>query len=170
MEDDDWDEETAGIPDPVHRKADQLSQNELSVELERRDLKPTGFWSDEVKKLQVEFDKEFEKERSEVDKREEARIAERRMGETVRKASREQALREEEEAIVDSPKMSFWADLIKANKTPPAATLELNDVLCRAISKLIMDNRSLTSLDLSRNALTDNSGVFIAKMLGKIVR
>ena len=49
MEDDDWDEETAGIPDPVHRKADQLSQHELSVELERRDLKPTGFWSDDAK-------------------------------------------------------------------------------------------------------------------------
>ena len=63
--------------------------------------------------------------------------------------------------------MSFWADLIKENKTPPAATLELDDVLCRAISKLVMDNRSLTSLDLSRNGLTDNSGVYIARMLGE---
>ena len=43
MDDDDWDEETANIPDPVHRKADQLSQNELSIELERRDLKLQAF-------------------------------------------------------------------------------------------------------------------------------
>ena len=167
MEDDDWDEETAGIPDPVHRKADQLSQNELSVELERRDLKPTGFWSDDAKKLQVEFDKEFEKERSEVDeKREEARIARKEeWAKQLERQAEEQALREEEEAIVDSPKMSFWADLIKANKTPPAATLELNDVLCRAISKLIMDNRSLTSLDLSRNALT----IFVSTVSSVII-
>ena len=63
-EDDEWDEVTAGIPEPVHRKADQLSQNELSIELEQRSLKPTGFWSDDAKKLQVEFDKEYEVERT----------------------------------------------------------------------------------------------------------
>ena len=50
-EEDEWDDETAGIPEPVHRKADQLSQNELSIELEKRDLQATGFWSDDAKKL-----------------------------------------------------------------------------------------------------------------------
>ena len=107
------------LSDPVHRKADQLSQNELSIELERRDLKPTGFWSDDAKKLQVEFDKDYEKERSEVDeKRAEARAARKEEFEKqLERQAEEQALRQEEEAIADSPKMSFWADLIKENKT-----------------------------------------------------
>ena len=166
-EDEEWDEETAGIPDPVHRKADQLSQNELSVELEQRGLKPTGFWSDDAKKLQVEFDKEFEVERSEVEsKREKARAArEREWQEQLRIQAEEQALREEEEAVAEDAKVSFWIDLIEKNKTPQAATLVLNDVLARAVSKVIKINQSLVSLDLSRNQLTDNSGVFLAKMV-----
>ena len=138
-EEDEWDDETAGIPEPVHRKADQLSQNELSIELEKRDLQATGFWSDDAKKLQVEFDRDYAVERSEVEsKRERARaVREREWQEQLRLQAEEQALREEEEAIADDAKVSFWADLIKQNKTPSAATLSINDVLARALSKLI---------------------------------
>ena len=43
--------------DEVCRNAKELSQTELRKELEMRDIIVTGFWSDDVKKLQIEFDK-----------------------------------------------------------------------------------------------------------------
>ena len=48
------------VPDPIHREAQHLMQNDLSSELESRALKPTGFWSDDARRLQIEFDKEYE--------------------------------------------------------------------------------------------------------------
>ena len=56
------------ISRPSHRKADQLSQNELSIELERRDLKP--IFGLTMPKLQVELTKIMRKSDPRLTKRE----------------------------------------------------------------------------------------------------
>jgi hypothetical protein len=43
--------------DEVCRSAKELSQSDLRKELDARGINATGFWSDDVKRLQVEFDR-----------------------------------------------------------------------------------------------------------------
>ena len=64
-------------PRPSSGKPIQLSQNELSIELERRDLSLQAFGLT-MPKLQVEFDKDYEKERSEVDEKGQRRVLQER--------------------------------------------------------------------------------------------
>ena len=155
------------VPDPIHREAQHLMQNDLSAELESRGLKPTGFWSDDARRLQIEFDKEFEIELEQMqEKRAEAAV--RRAAaeeEMMRQLALERELREEEEAVASDPKCYFWMELIKTNKTPNDASLVLDDITCRAMSKVIAINLSLITLDLSRNDLADSTGEHLAKIL-----
>ena len=155
------------VPDPVHREAQHLMQNDLSGELESRGLKPTGFWSDDARRLQIEFDKDYEVEMEQMqEKRAEAAV--RRAAaeeEMMRQLALERELREEEEAVASDPKCYFWMELIKSNKTPNDASLVLDDITCRAMSKVIAISTSLITLDLSRNDLSDTAGNHLAKIL-----
>jgi hypothetical protein len=155
------------VPEPVHRQAQQLVQNVLSAELEARNLKPTGFWSDDARRLQLEFDKEYELEMGQMQEKR-AEAAKRRAAaeeEMMRQLAAEREIREEEEAVASDPKCFFWMELVKTNRTPADASLVLNDVTCRAMSKTIALNTSLVTLDLSRNDLTDSTGDSLAKIL-----
>jgi hypothetical protein len=155
------------VPDPIHREAQHLMQNDLSAELEQRGLKPTGFWSDDARRLQVEFDKEYEVELEQMqEKRAEAAVRRAAAEELMmRQLALERELREEEEAVASDPKCYFWMELIQKNKTPSDASLVLDDVTCRAMSKVIAVNTSLVTLDLSRNDLSDTTGEHLAKIL-----
>ena len=155
------------VPDPIHREAQHLMQNDLSSELESRALKPTGFWSDDARRLQIEFDKEYEIELEQMQEKK-AEAAVRRAQaeeEMMRQLALERELREEEEAVASDPKCYFWMELIKANKTPNDASLVLDDITCRAMSKVIAISTSLITLDLSRNDLSDTAGGHLAKIL-----
>jgi hypothetical protein len=155
------------VPDPIHREAQHLMQNDLSSELESRSLKPTGFWSDDARRLQIEFDKEYEIELEQMqEKRAEAAVRrEAAEEEMMHQLALERELREEEEAVASDPKCFFWMELIKANKTPDDASLVLDDITCRAMSKVIATSTSLITLDLSRNDLSDTAGGHLAKIL-----
>ena len=115
------------VPDPIHREAQHLMQNDLSAELEQRGLKPTGFWSDDARRLQVEFDKEYEVELEQMqEKRAEAAVRRAAAEELmIRQLALERELREEEEAVASDPKCYFWMELIQKNKTPSDASLVL---------------------------------------------
>ena len=52
------------------------------------------------------------------------------------------------------------------NQTPPNACLrDLNHVTCRAVARVLQQNTSLLSLDVSRNNRGDEAGVHLAEML-----
>jgi Ran GTPase-activating protein (RanGAP) involved in mRNA processing and transport len=77
----------------------------------------------------------------------------------------EREIREELEEIAKNPQAEVWLSLIQQNNTPIHATLRLSSIVCRALSKKLLFNNSLRSLNLSRNGLNDMAGKHLAAML-----
>ncbi|TMW61071.1 hypothetical protein Poli38472_014532 [Pythium oligandrum] len=144
-----------------------LTQNEIRREMIDRGIQPKGFYNDDAARLQEEFNREHaaEKEARMTQKLQFA--AKTYLKETVhrRRMERERELREEVAEIAQDPRLEVWLDLAKRNETPTHATLRLSSIGTRALGKSLVLNHSLQSLSLSRNALDDAAGKYLALLL-----
>ena len=156
--------------DEVCKEAKDLSPSDLRKELEARDISATGFWSDDVKRLQIEYYKEFEEQAAERAKRKQHRDHERKVqaGERIAKAALQKEAREEANELDNNDKLSMILGLVRENKTPSAVSLVCDSVLVRAIAKNMISSscNSIISLDISRSNLNDDAGSHLAKMIG----
>eukprot|EP01029_Cantina_marsupialis_P029842 TRINITY_DN782380_c0_g1_i1.p1 TRINITY_DN782380_c0_g1~~TRINITY_DN782380_c0_g1_i1.p1 ORF type:complete len:401 (-),score=149.57 TRINITY_DN782380_c0_g1_i1:174-1376(-) len=149
------------------RDSSRLSQKQLTFELEKRGIKPRGFYLDDVRTLQASFNQEFDEL---ITKRntEEIALKEQREQEAnslKQKKLSEQEQREEDEAISANDRISFWMDLVHKNSAPQSAVLKVDNVLARACLKALWDNTSVGMLDLSQNELTDDIAPHIQDMI-----
>jgi hypothetical protein len=114
-------------------KADVLSQNDLRRELNDRGIQSKGFFNDDARRLQQEFDKEHKETLITVEKeaREGAARFARQKAITSRREEQERELKDEQEALAKDDKISFWLELMKSNHTPSAAVIVVNDTTCR---------------------------------------
>ncbi|GMF15020.1 unnamed protein product [Phytophthora lilii] len=82
-----------------------------------------------------------------------------------RRLEREKEVREEVEEIAKNPQLEVWLGLAKADETPKHADLRLSSIGARALCKTLAFTHSLRSLNLSRNALDDATGKWLALLL-----
>jgi hypothetical protein len=132
-----------------------------------RGIQPKGFYNDDAARLQEEFNREHEAEK-EARMQQKVQLAARSyLKETVhrRRQERERELREEVDEVARNPQLEVWLGLAKAHDTPAHATLRVNNVGTRALCKALAFTHSLRSLSLSRNALDDSAGKWIALLV-----
>ncbi|TYZ64374.1 hypothetical protein PybrP1_009054 [[Pythium] brassicae (nom. inval.)] len=146
-----------------------LAQNEIRREMIDRGIQPKGFYNDDAARLQDEFNREHVAEKESRMQQRVQRAAKSYLRETVhrRRLERERELREEVDAVAQSPSLEVWLDLLAHNATPRQceATLRLSAVGARALCKTLAFNHSLRALNLSRNGLDDMAGRCLALML-----
>ncbi|KAJ1454524.1 hypothetical protein M885DRAFT_521808 [Pelagophyceae sp. CCMP2097] len=147
--------------------ATMMRMEDLVQELERRHLHPKGFFVDDAKELQKHLDAEHE---SELEKLKEERRAQRQRSKQKAQLQRkrlqlEKQLREEYDAVANDHKVESWLAVVRADETRPAARIAVCSITARALAKALWDNMSLTSLDLSRNGLSDFAGAQLGRML-----
>jgi hypothetical protein len=133
-------------------------------QMQRYGLQPTGHHQQNIAALQEKYDEEFQKSQAGRNEYLEKR---RKLDAARRKRAMYEAQHVEEmEALARNPKLEVWYNLAQDNQTPPNACLrDLNHVTCRAVARVLQQNTSLLSLDVSRNQLGDEAGVHLAEML-----
>jgi hypothetical protein len=116
-------------------KADVLSQNDLRRELNDRGIQSKGFFNDDARRLQQEFDKEHKETLINVEQeaRDGAARSARQKAITCKRKEQERELQDEQEALAKDEKISFWLELMKSNHTPSSAVLVVNDTTCRLL-------------------------------------
>ena len=149
------------------RDALSLNQNELLQEMESRKLHARGFFADDAKVLQVEFDKEHETfVVEEKKKRANLRMAAvKAAGLQKRRLQMETQLRDEARELDKDDRAEYWIRLVKEGVSPGAVRMQLNGVTARCLSKALWDCRTVTSLDVGHMALDDVAGSFLARAL-----
>lgn len=132
-----------------------------------RGIQPKGFYNDDAARLQEEFNREHEAEKEARMQQKVQMAARSYLKETVhrRRQERERELREEVEEVARNPQLDVWLALAKADETPPHATLRVTNIGTRALCKALAFTHSLRSLNLSRNALDDSAGKWIALLV-----
>lgn len=157
--------------DVVVQKADANSFDTLGSlmrELERRSLPVKGFFSDDVKTLQVALDKEYE-ELVQAKRKEalDTKITQaKEEAEQRRRDMISASIAEEEAMISKNPRISAWFHMIQDKSSPICCRIDdLCNVSVRSLSKLIsLDNR-LVSVDASHMNLSDVSGAYLGRAL-----
>jgi len=168
--------DNAGELEP--RDASTLSQDDIHSELNRYGLQATGHHANNIAMLQEQYDDEFQKSQAGRNEYLEKR---RKLDAARRKRAMYEAQHVEEmEALARNSKLEVWYNLAQDNQTPADAHLyQLNRVTCRAVARVLQQNTSLISLDLSRSypkdtgaeqsradrGLGDEAGVHLAEML-----
>lgn len=139
-----------------------------------RGIQPKGFYNDDAARLQDEFNREHVAERAARLQQRLQLAAKSYLRETVhrRRLERERELREEVNAVAQSPQLDVWLELLalppdssSTTVRPSHATLRLTGVGTRVLCKPLAFNHSLHSLTLSRNGLDDMAGQCLANML-----
>jgi len=150
------------------KDASALSIKDLGRELETRSLKPSGFWSDDNKSLQLVYNQEFEEELEEAKARREEMIKSYEQANRVA-AEREKVLRDKQEertALATNPRAAFWLKVLVTEKCPSEITIpDLVPPLCRAMCKPLECTTLLCSLDLSHSKIGDRAGSLLALSL-----
>lgn len=160
----DFDEEEA----VVHKlNASALLLNDLLTEMENRGLQPRGFFEDDAKVLQAEFDKEHEsyvqsKRREMVEARE---IEAKQAIIQNRKMTMDTQMKEERQALQKDRRFQKELGLIANGKCKPHLRIEVNDITIRCIAKAVWQYNNIRSLDVSNMDLSDLSGSFICRSL-----
>ncbi|KAF4318510.1 hypothetical protein JM18_001895 [Phytophthora kernoviae] len=144
-----------------------LAQNEIRREMIDRGIQPKGFYNDDAARLQEEFNREHAAEKDSRVQQKVQFAAKSYLRETVhrRRLEREKEVREEVEEIAKNPQLEVWLGLAKADETPKHADLRVNSIGARALCKTLAFTHSLRSLNLSRNALDDATGKWLALLL-----
>lgn len=156
--------------------ANSLTSAALMNELQRRDLQPKGFFSDDAKTLQKVFDEEHGARVKEAEDAHESR----------RRALRRQRARHRHRLVVlrllkdeaatlnaagDASDLLRWLDLL-ANDAAPAAPSQLAAVLRsaseppaagRCVAKALWGCHNITSLDVGRAKLDDGACAYVAR-------
>lgn len=147
--------------------ASLLTSNDIYYELDKRNLKTTGFPDTDREILQKAFDEEFKNdlENMRARRREKQRKAAQQLGLQRRRLLMEKTLQEEQDELSKNHQIALMIDFIKDNATKSALRLELNSILARSLAKAMWVNDSITCLDLSSNDLNDHAGSYLARIL-----
>lgn len=147
--------------------ANSLTLKDLLHEMEIRNLQPRGFFEDDAKLLQEDFDKEHEqyiesKRREKLEARElEASQATIRL----RKALQEIELSEEKRELESNKRVDEWFRLIKQRCSPTLCRIDVNNISARTLARLLWSNDLICSLDVCNMNLSDSSGAYLARAL-----
>jgi len=145
----------------------RLQTDELMQELEKRGVKPKGFFMDDAKTLQKFLDQEHQEYMEQLlqQREEQKEKLAAQAGMIRRKRLVEKQLKEEVVAVQQDHRIEYWLTLVKSDSTPSQARIELSSITARCLAKAMWNNSSLVNLDLSRNDLDDKAGAFLARML-----
>lgn len=154
---------------PVISKLDptSLSLTDILTELERRDIQPIGFYSDDAKRVQRCFDQEHEEYVK--DKRNEALAAKvyeaKQQAERRKAALLEQEIVDEKKAISNDLQLLSWFNLLSTQSCPRHCRIDINDISSRALAKALWSNSRIQSLDVSNMHLSDLAGAYLSRSL-----
>lgn len=163
------DEEDNLEDDPSFRPVNvgTLQIADVMYEMERRNIKTTGFQDTDRDILQKIFDDEFQKnlETAKAQRREQKRRAAQQAGMMKRRMIMEKTIQEEQDELARNHQMGMMIDIIRDNLVGDLVKLDVNSISARALSKVMWVNTSITCLDLSNNELNDHAGSYIARIL-----
>lgn len=144
-----------------------LSSADIYYELEKRNIKSTGFPDTDRDLLQKLFDTEFKAdlEDMKIKRREAKRRAQLQAGLQKRRMLMEKTLQEEQDALVMNHQSSLMLEMVRENMVQAAIRLDLNSVTARVLAKAMWANNTITCLDLSSNELNDHAGSYLARIL-----
>jgi Leucine Rich repeat len=138
------------------------------MQMEKRNLKSTGFPDTDREILQRAFNEEFslkiDEERAKLKER--RRRAAQQAGLQRRRMLMEQSLQEEQDALAENHQVSMMIELIKENhQVSQSIRIDVNSVTARSLAKAMCLNSTITCLELSSNNLNDHAGSYIARIL-----
>eukprot|EP01038_Epipyxis_sp_PR26KG_P005658 gene5658-7814_t len=144
-----------------------LTASDIYYEMEKRQLKTTGFPDTDRENLQKAFDEEFKVEIEEMRarKREKQRKAAQQLGLQRRRMLMEKTLQEEQDEISQNHQVGMMLNLIKENLVAASIRMEVNSISARSLAKAMWANDTVTCLDLSSNDLNDHAGSYLARIL-----
>jgi len=144
-----------------------LSSADIYYELEKRNIKSTGFPDTDRDLLQKLFDSEFKAdlEDMKIKRREAKRRAQLQAGLQKRRMLMEKTLQEEQDALVQNHQSSLMLEMVRENMVQANIRLDVNSVTARVLAKAMWANNTITCLDLSSNELNDHAGSYLARIL-----
>ena len=144
-----------------------LSSADIYYELEKRNIKSTGFPDTDREILQKAFDEEFKAdlEDARIRRKEAKRRAKLQAGLQKRRMLMEKTLQEEQDALAANHQSSMILEMVRENMVQSAIRLDLNSVTARVLAKAMWANNTITCLDLSSNELNDHAGSYLARIL-----
>lgn len=144
-----------------------LSSADIYYELEKRNIKSTGFPDTDREMLQKVFDEEFKAdlEDARIRRREAKRRAKLQAGLQKRRMLMEKTLQEEQDALAANHQSSMMLEMVRENMVQVNIRLDLNSVTARVLAKAMWANNTITCLDLSSNELNDHAGSYLARIL-----
>jgi hypothetical protein len=144
-----------------------LNNSDVYYEMEKRNLKNTGFPDTDRETLQKAFDEEFKAdlENARAVRKEVKRRAARQAGLQRRRMLMESMLQEEKDESTRNHHIGTLLELVKENMIGATARLDVNSISARSLAKAMWTNNSITCLDLSSNGLSDHAGSYLARML-----
>lgn len=136
-------------------------------QMEKRNLKSTGFPDTDREILQRAFNEEFslklDEERAKLKER--RRRAAQQAGLQRRRMLMEQTLQEEQDALAANHQIGMMIELIKDSVVEHSIRLDVNSITARSLAKAMWVNDTITCLELSSNNLNDHAGSYIARIL-----
>lgn len=144
-----------------------LSSADIFYELEKRNIKSTGFPDTDRDLLQKAFDEEFKAdlEDARIRRREAKRRAALQAGLQKRRMLMESTLQEEQDALATDYQTTMMLELVRENNTAVMMRLDVNSITARVLAKSMWANDTITCLDLSSNELNDHAGSYLARIL-----
>lgn len=162
-EDDGGEDEDADMRPP---QASALGNADLLYEMEKRELKSTGFADTDRDILQKAFNAEFEAniEEQRALRRERRKRAAQQAGLQRRRISMEKSLQEEQDALAEYHQTAMIIELVGQNRVGTSLRMDIYSVCARALAKAMRANMTIVCVDLSSNSLNDHCGSYLARM------
>lgn len=144
-----------------------LPSADIFGELEKRNIKSTGFPDTDREILQKAFDEEFKNslEEMKIKRREAKRRAQLQAGLQKRRMLMEKTLQEEQDALAKNHQLSLMLEMVRENMVQSAIRLDLDSISARVLAKAMWANNTVTCLDLSSNHLNDHAGSYLARII-----
>lgn len=146
-----------------------MTPNFLSclLQLDKRNLKTTGFPDTDRDLLQRVFNEEFQNELEDLraKRKEKQRKAAQQLGLQRRRMLMEKTLQEEQDELAKNHQVSLMIDQVKDNLVRPSLRIEVNSITARSLAKAMWVNDTVTCLDLSSIDLNDHAGCYLARIL-----
>ena len=144
-----------------------LQSQDIYYEMEKRQLKSTGFPDTDRVILQAAFDEEFKNdlENARLRRLEGRRRAALQAGLQKRRMLMEKTLQEEQDELAANHQVGMMIEFVKENMVNPSIRLDVNSISARSLTKAMWANSTITCLDLSSNELNDHAGSYLARIL-----
>jgi hypothetical protein len=148
-------------------QANQLASNDIYYEMDKRNMKTTGFPDTDKEMLQRVFDAEFKNDLEEMraKRREKQRKAAQQLGLQRRRLLMERTLQEEQDELSRNHQIGLMILHIKENMVRAQLRIDVNSISARSLAKAMWVNDTITCLDLSHNNLNDHAGCYLARIL-----